>query len=841
MFFRRKQKPSKPIIGDDGFYYAEEGQEYDSDEFETDSDVSCNSEDGDASDDEKDATKEKEGNIQVDEGTELVDDSDSGNKEEPVLVESNGSSASFVIVENDAAKDDTSTNNGAKELEASTAKEQQAFEEIETLILDKNDAPLKLELEVESDSEDLIDDNATGRHSIESSGLETVNLEEDDVHSSTMLKENAKEVQQLSSLNDKRSMLALASKHDRVDIIKTILQPNTNSDNKALAQLLLNNINIGGNSQYTKDDLEPIFLPPLHIAIASSSTNAASCLLRMGSNPAIRPEIPNDWEGPDWGETVVDGNKWNVFHNMSAWELAYGTTRKSVPGTEGKKGWFGFKSSGNLDDEVPKLYIPIKIDPAKLEGIKHAFTAEALRAIGSDEVERLGELLDSGLGSMTRIEIGGKDLIGWCHEMSAATCIKMLEMRYSVAKSESEEAVEVEDNKDKDVDVAKDENEDEGGDDTLKDDDDDDDSCLYDELKLTLRDLRNKLEESESLAPALSSMLDNLAEEVSVTQGLLMEHGDDSNAALLSQVRLLKKQREEVEDESSHWEACLSDRYAELDMCTMWWIKQGGSLNDIPIRPVTAAKAAKADPVETLPVDFKERVKETYKQLCQSETKVKKLRASIADLSQESLRNLEKVEKLGLLGAVKLTRKLKEEVRVQKEALEAVVREESSVRARVSMLTEMLESDQASKNQKAPSEAVEPSSVEIDRDVIEQVRPESPILQEFTPPNQSNSDSYESYDSEDDEDDSDYSGESESDDSDSYESDEEDEMPHSEAIKRGHSTAIVKWVDDGDLGVFTFKVWNLLVRMFGLTQKAIKQTVKATVDDVVNLPRVMII
>mmetsp|Transcript_18230 Transcript_18230/g.27050 ORF Transcript_18230/g.27050 Transcript_18230/m.27050 type:complete len:812 (-) Transcript_18230:63-2498(-) len=811
MFFRRKQKPAGPIVGDDGFYYAAEGQEYDSDEFETDSDYS----DGDVPDDEKDAAEEQEHDINVDEGKELVDASDSGNKEEPVG--SNGSSATFVMVENDAAKDDA--NKGAKELEASTAKEQQDVEEIEILTFDKNDAPLELELELESDSEDLIDSNA--RHSIESSGLETVNLEEDNV------KENAKDAQQLTSLYNKRSMLALAAKHDRVDIIKTILQPNTNSDNKALAQLLLNNINIDGNSQYTKDDLEPIFLPPLHIAIASSSTNAASCLLRMGSNPAIRPEIPNDWKGPDWGETVVDGNKWNVFHNMSAWEIAYGTTRKSAPGTEGKKGWlFGFKSSSNLVDEVPKLYIPIKIDAAKLEGIKHAFTAEALRAIGSDEVERLGELLDSGLGSTTRIEIGGKDLFGWCHEMSAATCIKMLEKRYSATESKSEEAVEVKGIKDDDNDVAKENNEGEV-DDNLKDDDDD--SCIYDELALL--DLRNKLEESESLAIALSSMLDNLAEEVSVTQGLLMEHGDDTNAALLSQVRLLKKQREEVEDEIIHCEACLSDRYAELDMCTMWWIKQGGSLDNIPIRPVPAAKAAKADPFETQPVDFKARGKEISKQLCQSETKVKKLRASIADLSQESARNLEKVEKLGLLGAVKLIRKLKEEVRVQKEALEAVVREESSARARVLVLKEMLERGEASKNQKAPSEAVQPSSVEIDRDIIEEVRPESPILQEFTGPNQSNSDSYESYESEDS--DSDYSsGESESD-SDSYESDED--------YERGHSTAIIKWVDDGDLGVFTFKVWNLLVRMFGLSRNAIKQTAQATVDDVVNLPRVMII
>jgi hypothetical protein len=66
-------------------------------------------------------------------------------------------------------------------------------------------------------------------------------------------------------------------------------------------------------------------------------------------------------------------------------------------------------------------------------------------------------------------------------------------------------------------------------------------------------------------------------------------------------------------------------------------------------------------------------------------------------------------------------------------------------------------------------------------------------------------------------------------------------MPHSEAIKRGHSAAIVKWTDDEDLGVFTFKIWNLLQRMFGLSRKAIKKTAAATVNEVVNIPRVLII
>jgi len=123
--------------------------------------------------------------------------------------------------------------------------------------------------------------------------------------------------------------------------------------------------------------------------------------------------------------------------------------------------------------------------------------------------------------------------------------------------------------------------------------------------------------------------------------------------------------------------------------------------------------------------------------------------------------------------------------------------------------------------------------------IIEVARPESPIVQEMTSPDQSYDDSDASYDSIDDE--SYYSGESESD-SDSYDSDEEsDEMPHSKFIKMGHSAAIVKWVDDGDLGVFTFKIWNLLQRMFGLSRKAITQTAKATVDEVINIPRVLII
>ena len=83
-----------------------------------------------------------------------------------------------------------------------------------------------------------------------------------------------------------------------------------------------------GSDEFSESDLEQVFLPPLHIAIASSSANAASCLLRMGSNPALRPEIFEGWCGPGWkdekGEDMYTAEKWEILNRTSAWELAFG-------------------------------------------------------------------------------------------------------------------------------------------------------------------------------------------------------------------------------------------------------------------------------------------------------------------------------------------------------------------------------------------------------------------------------------------------------------------------------------------------------------------------------------
>jgi hypothetical protein len=58
--------------------------------------------------------------------------------------------------------------------------------------------------------------------------------------------------------------------------------------------------------------------------------------------------------------------------------------------------------------------------PSKREGIRHAVTAEALRCIGADEVDRLQQLVNSGMPMS--IDIGGKNLYDWSMEMDAIQC-----------------------------------------------------------------------------------------------------------------------------------------------------------------------------------------------------------------------------------------------------------------------------------------------------------------------------------------------------------------------------------------------------------------------------------
>ncbi len=944
MFFRKKEKKPTPQKGEDGYYYAEEGEDYDSDEFETDSDYSSEEVDDEDSEDNN-GNQEEIAASSADVNEDVIANTDTNEEEED--------------------DDDDDDDEGELVKWPSTSSSDESYEHVQA---ERNAKPPssprhvhvevnggQLEMEVDGEDDDGDDDGM--HHSSTAAGEDT--QQQQKPHPTTQQSSS----NMPSSLEDDRSLLALAAEQDRVDVIQAILQPqnphkpqsssssstttSTNSSsqqksnpvNEARLQLLLNNtLPNQSQSKFTQADILPTFLPPLHIAIASSSTNAASCFLRMGSDPSLRPAIPKDWSGPGWineetGEDLLQGGAylWKVMNGKSAWELAFPTESsgknkdgkneaKAAASSPTKRSWFGFGSNSTADKEQP---VPnISYDPAVLERIRHAFTAEALRAIGSDEVERLKELIHAGLGSNERIEIGGKDLFGWCREMNAVKCMAMIQkivddanvqMSEDVHGSKEHAAASTATTSSTNSTLKQKKNATEDQKQKEQEEDDDDDGLTYDAP--TLAALQTQLHSTSTQITQLSQALDDLAEEVSVTQGLLLQHGDPngyggpSHNALLSQVRSLKVLRGDIEDETSEWEYKVADRAAELKLCIMWWVKRGGVESDIPFLAMSSAEEevdgeraqAKADREYVARLgrmsasELKAAVKETSRQVTANENKMKKLHASIVDLTQENMENMEKVDELGLMGAVNLTRKLKGEVKERREILEAAMQEEADLRMKVQLVRNLLEQDNVdggneNKNndrnaaivsvgpgsESVPLPASTPSaavtreiqinnmpqgSAEITQsdnvetepaasseDIIESYQPDdSPmLLQAVNSPHrlqQSKSSDgdidSDSYYSGDDEDDSDYDSydEDDDDDDDSY----EETMPHSERIKQGKSRAVVSWVDDEDLGIFTFKVWDLMKRIFGLSKYAIQKTAKKTVEEVVPMPRVMII
>ena len=347
------------------------------------------------------------------------------------------------------------------------------------------------------------------------------------------------EVEEVASIHEKRSLLVLAAEHDRVDILKAILADGAEDH----AALLNSNI------------------PPLHISIAYGSSNAVQSLLRMGADPSIRPDVTKikaaaEAEGE---EKLVDIPNMGRFDNLSAWELAFGMTTGTngeKPALKKKSSWFGGGSKTSIE-----------IAPSKLQGIRHAFTAEGLRCIGSDESDRLKSLLDSGMPST--IDIGGKHLYDWSVEMGALKCEELLRPAEAARSADTDASC--------------------GGDtaEQLKQQhqeypttvtDTDTDTAGIPAVRRrskpgedSLSELVNRMDELESLAKALSSCLDNLAEEVSVCHGLLLMGGGAS--ALASHVRSLKNLKENKSVELDRLEEAWENSEDEL----AYWVKESGA------------------------------------------------------------------------------------------------------------------------------------------------------------------------------------------------------------------------------------------------------------------------
>ena len=358
------------------------------------------------------------------------------------------------------------------------------------------------------------------------------------------------EEEEVTSFWEKQSLLVLAAEHDRVDILKAILTDDQD-DRMAL-------MNSG--------------IPPLHIAISFGSTNTTQSLLRMGADPSIRPNVKEIQAHSE--HSKVEIQNMGRFDGATAWELAFGNFSyqqwQSQKSSSNGRGWSLFgggdetpNANGEKKDASPqptKIVKPVDIAPSKREGIRHAFTAESLRCTGGDDVNRLRQLLDSGMPPS--IDIGGKELYGWAVEMGALQCEELLrpveaakfgnDGENFVNAETKMEVTGAEINKKVDppasVPIT---------------------SRVLDRSRpgdeILIPHLINRLDEFESLASALSTCLDNLAEEVSVCHGLLLMGGGAS--ALASHVKSLK--------------ALKHRKTEELDLTLVEWQASENELSDL--------------------------------------------------------------------------------------------------------------------------------------------------------------------------------------------------------------------------------------------------------------------
>ena len=523
--------------------------------------------------------------------------------------------------------------------------------------------------------------------------------------------EEEEEDEEVTSIYEKQSLLILAAEHDRVDIIKAILDAenseNTSKEDAEEERLTLMN---GG-------------IPPLHIAIAYGSVNAATSLLRMGADPSVRPCVADvkQQQAQQPEGTKAEIPNMDRFDDLSAWELLFGFGDGESPPQSGSRWSLFGSSSSQLEDDVEepsnprrspskrrKGFKPVNLAPSKREGIRHAFTAEALRCIGSDEVDRLRQLVDSGMPPS--IELGGKDLLGWTADMDAKQCQAMLREYLGLP----DEELQLEDeNGDAGIpsDAANNNVAGDGGSGTNRTSAvlDRGGSSLGDGSEPSLSQLKNRLDELDSLGQALSTCLDNLAEEVSVCHGLLLNNmGGSGASALASHVRSLKTLRQQREDQLYESQHEMEEAQYEMQQLVQRIGPQLVAEFSSRFEEKSASAEANAEPANG-PTHSKETPKkeeteeqkrrELRTQIVASESRVRvswgaaathfithilvvsdlvlislllsllstpqvrKLRASIADLSEAQTRDLAEVEKRGLSGGIKLVRNLREELR----------------------------------------------------------------------------------------------------------------------------------------------------------------------------------
>jgi len=693
MFYRRyPKKKESPFPDKENYIYVEEGEEYDSEEYETDSDydgeeesASCqpNEENKYPLDSRSDGPQSGLNGLKDEEISSIIsDNSDPASTSSSLKSESNESGE---IAQDETALEHDRENSNSDELTLHTDINETVSHGNEGNLEEKVTAPPAEKPLASQDKLDLENSKGMSKNDlILHTNVNQTAAQEDE--------EDSKKLVSTSSLAEKRFLLFQAVEHDRVDIIKKVFQTQESighgQSDKCLIQLLLNN---RLSPPYTEEDKEDVFIPPLHVAIATSSTGAVNCLLRMGADPSIRPVVLYS-DNLEKLQHLNNKTNWNLLHNVSAWELAFGSNEKynqEEAKSYKKKAWYSklVEDNENTDVDVSlqedsNNMSCIDIMPSKLEGIKNAFLSEALRAIGSDEVNRLRELLDSGLSATTNV--GGKNLLEWCAEMNVVGCTEILKHKVTSTHNIND--------KETLVSKATHTNETPASSNT-ECDEISEVSCI--QMKKSQENYKLQLEESESLVAELSSILDNIAEEVSITQSLIYHRGA-SNSALLLQVRSLKESRSTKDEEISEWEVKLFEVESELTTVKKLWTNQGRDIEKLPNENAVNCKVEfNSELSATSPKNYctekNETASEMSTKLALNRSKVKNLRSSISDLGLEYERNMAKVENIGLSCVVKLSRNLREEVHEKENKLENIKRCHATVHSNVKMIRYLLE------------------------------------------------------------------------------------------------------------------------------------------------------
>jgi len=549
---------------------------------------------------------------------------------------------------------------------------------------------------------------------------------------------------------EKQSLLSLAAEHDRVDVINELLTVSEPSLNQFEHDLLLQGVSsvTSPNTMFLEGGrLEAIFIPPpLHVAVAHGSCNAASCLLRMREcDPSIRPQVPKQYllggyddgrSSPSKGSSMnmKEDRNYKKYQDMSAWELAFGGTAvTTIVGDasqveeaeykeeveEPKRGsWFGFGSSSKIEEEEPveiknviingvskqrriKRKVPLNIPPSKLDGIKHAFTAEALRAIGSDEVDRVKQLIDAGMDGS--LDVGGKTLMQWAVELDAKECCELFKtsMEEEVGNNTKEEGRE---EVSADNQVAIDNNQ--AG--TPSSPDKHQQSLPTDDERLaglSLLDIQTLTTENLNLIPALTTCRNDLSSEAQICQSILRDvastggKGGLESQSLLQLVRTLKEQRAEAEEAANAWQKAWEEREDELDFFVEEILDDVHRNELLPI-------LEQVEPIDpsmqglNLVGSTANNMEEAVKRFIEVDNHVNVLRTQINNLADDKY--MPEIEKHGLMGALTLTRSLRDEVKEVEKKINLAMMGEGMCRRKIEIIQQRLGGEEGKSGSASP-------------------------------------------------------------------------------------------------------------------------------------------